>query len=408
VSVTETVRSTTDDLLAPFADVVAELAETAAARDDTRTLPFAQVAELARRGLWALRVPVSHGGRGASFAELTRVLVAVAEADPNVVQALRSHVLFTEAIIAAPDSPDRDRWLRRIAGGAVLGGAHTERNPQNTDHFGTTVTTGGDGVRRVDGVKYYSTGSLYADWIVTNAEADDDRLETLVVAADAPGVTRVDDWDGFGQQLTASGTTRFEGVVVDEAEQLHVELGSEGTSLAQHLHLVALAGIARAVHRDVVAFVRDRRRWFAQSRGELPRHDAQVQEVVGELSTTAYLAETVVADVARALDALRAGAADGSATPADEDTVELRVYRAQVLLVRDVPAAATRLFDVGGASALSRSRRLDRHWRNARTLATHNPIPYRLSSIGDHDLNGTSPFRAWFSGVDLRGRAAQG
>lgn len=389
----------------PFADVIADLADTAAARDDARTLPFEQIAELARRGLWALRVPTTHGGAGASIAEFTAVLVAVAEADPNVVQALRSHVLFTEAIIAAPRSPERDRWLRRIADGAVLGGAHTERNPENRSRFGTTVTRGADGVRRLDGVKYYSTGSLYADWIVTNAEADGDELVTLLVAADAPGVTRVDDWDGFGQQLTASGTTRFEGVVIDETEQLRVELGSEGTSLAQHLHLVALAGIARAVHGDAVAFVRERRRYFAQGGGALPRHDVQVQEVVGALSAAAYLADTLVADVARALDTLRDAAAGGIATAEHEDAVEVRVYRAQVLLVGAVPEAATRLFDVGGASSLSRTRRLDRHWRNARTLATHNPVPYRLSAIGDHDLNATSPFRAWFSGVDLRDRA---
>lgn len=35
--------------------------------------------------------------------------------------------------------------------------------------------------------------------------------------------------------------------------------------------------------------------------------------------------------------------------------------------------ATTRLFDALGASAAKREHGLDRHWRSARTLASHNP-----------------------------------
>jgi alkylation response protein AidB-like acyl-CoA dehydrogenase len=46
------------------------------------------------------------------------------------------------------------------------------------------------------------------------------------------------------------------------------------------------------------------------------------------------------------------------------------------------------LFDVGGASAAKRSTNLDRHWRNARTLSSHNPLAHKNRSIGDLELNG--------------------
>ena len=39
--------------------------------------------------------------------------------------------------------------------------------------------------------------------------------------------------------------------------------------------------------------------------------------------------------------------------------------------------------------------RLDRHWRNARTLASHNPVIYRDRIVGDYVLNGTSPRAAY-------------
>lgn len=51
--------------------------------------------------------------------------------------------------------------------------------------------------------------------------------------------------------------------------------------------------------------------------------------------------------------------------------------------------ATTRLFEVGGASATLRTRGLDRHWRNARVLASHNPLIYRARLLGDRAVNGT-------------------
>jgi alkylation response protein AidB-like acyl-CoA dehydrogenase len=55
----------------------------------------------------------------------------------------------------------------------------------------------------------------------------------------------------------------------------------------------------------------------------------------------------------------------------------------------------TQLFEAGGASAVTERFRLDRHWRNARTLASHNPVIYRDRIVGDYVLNGTSPSGAY-------------
>ncbi|MCW3017230.1 MAG: Acyl-CoA dehydrogenase, type 2, C-terminal domain [Solirubrobacterales bacterium] len=49
--------------------------------------------------------------------------------------------------------------------------------------------------------------------------------------------------------------------------------------------------------------------------------------------------------------------------------------------------AAAVLPSVGGASATKQSRNLDRHWRNIRTLASHNPTLYKARAIGDHTIN---------------------
>ena len=54
--------------------------------------------------------------------------------------------------------------------------------------------------------------------------------------------------------------------------------------------------------------------------------------------------------------------------------------------------------EVGGASAVSQSRALDRHWRNARVLASHNPLIYRARILGHYVVNGVSPERKYTVG----------
>jgi alkylation response protein AidB-like acyl-CoA dehydrogenase len=64
---------------------------------------------------------------------------------------------------------------------------------------------------------------------------------------------------------------------------------------------------------------------------------------------------------------------------------------AQLITERLTMTAAQRLFDTGGASATARTLNLDRHWRNARTVATHSPLDYKSYAAGDFAVNGASP-----------------
>ena len=53
--------------------------------------------------------------------------------------------------------------------------------------------------------------------------------------------------------------------------------------------------------------------------------------------------------------------------------------------------ASELVFDVGGASATLREHDLDRHWRNARTVANHNPRDWKAAVVGAHLLTGAAP-----------------
>jgi alkylation response protein AidB-like acyl-CoA dehydrogenase len=46
---------------------------------------------------------------------------------------------------------------------------------------------------------------------------------------------------------------------------------------------------------------------------------------------------------------------------------------------------------------MKRSHNFDRHWRNARTLSSHNPTTLKARSIGDYEVNGTPlPTKGFF------------
>jgi alkylation response protein AidB-like acyl-CoA dehydrogenase len=370
-----------------FDPVFARIAEGAVEREQDRVLPAEPVEWLREAGFGKVRVPREYGGRGATIPEFTELLIRLGRADSNLPQLLRGHFGFVESRLAHPDPQVRHRWLRRIAAGVIVGNAQSERASAAWYAPETTLTAHGDGWR-LNGRKFYSTGSLFADWIHTIAALGDGRTANVLVPASAPGVTRIDDWDGFGQRLTGSGTTLFEDVPI-AAEDVEPVTDTDRTraSLAaffQLVHLATLAGIGRAALAETVAFVNARTRNLFNP-DVPPAQDPQVQAVVGRIAGASFAADAATLAAARALEA----------APQDRDAADAAVFSAQGAVIRLVLGLTTELFEVGGASATAERLRLDRHWRNARTLASHNPVVYRDRIVGHYLLDGTSPGAAY-------------
>ncbi|GAA2033884.1 acyl-CoA dehydrogenase family protein [Yaniella flava] len=374
------------ELTATFQPVFDEIASGAIARETNRALPYDAIQRLAQSGFTSLRVPTEYGGLGASLTDTFLLLARLGEADPNLVQALRAHFTTVQQLRGA-DRSQQQRWFPRIVAGEIFGNATTEKG--NKPGTNSTRLEHRDGRWYLNGTKYYSTGSLFADWIKVAADLADGTSRRVTVHRDDPGVELVDDWDGFGQRLTASGTTHLSSVAVDPSN-IEPPGNEEGpgtlTSFVQLVLLAALTGIGRAVRRDAVEYVRGRNRTFAHGVGSSPQRDPLIQEAVGRISSRIFGVEAAFAVAINSLDATvaRAEQLDGLI----EDTAELDTVtsEAQVVVVEQVLAASTQLFEVGGASATSQSRGLDRHWRNARVLGSHNPLTYRAREIGQQRL----------------------
>lgn len=377
--------------------VFAQIAAGTVARERDHQLPFAEVEALRAAGFGRMRLPTAHGGFGLDWPSFAEVLIELAAADSNLPQIFRGHIAYVEHLLAAAPSERRERWLDRIADGQLVGNAWSENGAAAVGTNETRVTRRPDGTWRVDGRKFYTTGSIFAEWIDATVDLDGETV-TALIRRHQSGVEISDDWDGFGQPLTGTGTAVFTDASVDheDVEAFNSRVPYQ-TAVYQLTLLAVLAGVAVAIERDAVAQVRARTRTYSHGSAARVADDPQVLQIVGELTATSATARALVLDVARAVQ----HASDVLGTPETEAAViaaELGSSRAQIVLTDLVPRAASRLFDTLGASAVRSGTALDRHWRNARTVASHNPWIFKARQLGEHAVNGRTPVFVWAVG----------
>jgi alkylation response protein AidB-like acyl-CoA dehydrogenase len=386
-----------DDILANLPAVLARVAEGAALRERARRLPHDLFAYLRTTGLTWLRVPESLDGPGGSFQDQIEVTVALASADSNVAHALRSHFAFVEGLAIDPKSANSVQHAPAVLAGKLFGGAHMEIGTPRPNELRTRLSRDGDKYR-LNGEKYYATGAIFADFHSFSAVTDDGTVTQVLIPAGRDGVEVLDDWDGVGQTLSASGTVRLHDVEV-QAHEVGQRAGGNifrrrhGATRAQ-LHLVAvMGGIARNVLADAIDYTRAKARPAKHSSAAAAVGDPFVQQTVGEIAALSQVIDAAIVDVARHLEHSAALLAADRSDPATLDEVILNAQlansKAQIIVGRLALEAAEKLFNTGGGSATSVKQAFDRHWRNVRTLLNHNPAMLRGRVLGDYYLNGT-------------------
>jgi alkylation response protein AidB-like acyl-CoA dehydrogenase len=382
-----------EELAKPFRPLFQKIRSTAAARDTERGLPYDEIKALRVAGFTAVRVPTEFGGAGASLPELFNLLIELSEADSNVTNSLRAHFGFTEDVLNSSDPKRRALWLGRIGEKTLFGNGHTEVGDNKLQAFSTTVSRK-NGRLVLNGRKYYTTGTLFADWINIAAQHENGEQVGVVMSRHAAGVEVLDDWDGFGQALTASGTTIFTDAPVDPEHIVPVtERFKYSNPFYQLVHLATLAGIGRAAAGDVSRLVKERTRIFSHGNAGSAATDPQILQVVGRVRGNSYAAGAIVLKVAEALQRAHEAhlSGDEKRTAAAITIAEIELDQAVTVVSDLILEATTILFDALGASSTARNLALDRYWRNARTIATHNPRVYRDRIVGDFAVNGAPP-----------------
>jgi SfnB family sulfur acquisition oxidoreductase len=365
-------------------------------RDRTGALPAAELAEYDASGLLAITVPRELGGSGLGPSVLAEVVRTIAQVDPALAQGPQGHFLFTDVLLAFGSSAQQRHLLGDALAGRRIANALAERGGTHAQDLRTRLTrAGGDGVVYLSGRKYYATGSLTARWIAVTALDERERLALAFVERDAPGVTLDEDWDVMGQRATVSGGVSFEDVVVDPELVLDYagcfEVPQQLGARAQLYHASIQVGIAGGALRDARDFLITRARpFFEASRAgwaQRATEDPHTIHRIGRLATRVAAAEALLGDAALTLE-------ETGLLPADADAAargSLAVARAKAFASETAVEVASDLFSLTGASAADERHDLSRHWRNARTHASHDPADWKYHHVGNHLLSGVLP-----------------
>ncbi len=411
---------TYEDLADRFSAAFAAVGRGERAREAGRHLPFAAQQQLREAGLGLVSVPQDAGGEGAGHETVLRLLMDLAAQDVNTAHLWRSHLVFVAAVDDQPAAA-RTRWMKRLAAGDWGGSALAERAGAAPGKAATSATKDEGGTWVVTGEKYYATGTAFAAWTIVTVGVDGADLVSRrnskraggrvreperavgVVRVRQPRVRIKDDWDGFGQRMTATGSVLLDGAAAEDLLEIPRPHGP--VPVLEEASLLALqVGVARAALNEGVELLRRRRRTFNTGTAVRPQDDPQLLEIVGRMAGQVSAAEEMVRVVGRLMDAAAAleaeGTHDDGRLASAWDDAMIAAYRAQAVVPDFVLEVCTRIFDTLGASSTSTSLQLDRHWRNARTIATHDPASFKVRIAGDHLVNGTAPI-AYTSAGDV-------
>lgn len=370
--------------------LAAEFAVEAVTRDRERRLPWAEIERFSASGLWAITVPQAYGGAGVGYRTLVEVIASISAADPSLGQLPQNHLGVLNNLLLTGSEEQKQRYFAKVLAGYRFGNAFSEAKSKYVTHFQTRIRFDGD-TALLDGEKFYCTGALFADLVPVAAVDEQQRPFIAFVPRNSPGLSVVDNWDGFGQRTTASGKVLIEGVRVPAADVIPAwkayEQPTADGPVSQIIQAAVDTGIARGAFAELLRFAREARPWV-DSGLDHGWQDPLSQSAIGELAWRLQAAEAVLRQAADAVDRALAEPSEASVAAAS-----LVVGQAKVLSTEIALLAAEKLPELGGTRSVSAAHGLDRHWRNARTHTLHDPVRWKYHLIGNHALYGINPPR---------------
>ena len=370
-------------------ELAAHFKRESAVRDRERRLPFDELELFSHTGLWGITVPKALGGAGVSNVTLAQVVALIAAADASLGQIPQNHFYALEVLRVNGTPAQQARLYAEVLAGQRFGNALAETGTK-TAHDRTTHLAKAEDGYRITGRKFYATGALYAQRIPTSVVDDNGVQHLAFVPRDSDGLTVIDDWSGFGQRTTGSGSVLFDNVFVATEDVIPFQSAFERPTpvgpLAQILHAAIDTGIARAAFEDALHFVRTKTRPWIDATSDIASEDPLTLKSFGRLSVRLHAAEALLERAGELLDIAQANTHAGTVAAASIAVAEARAISTEISL-----AAGSTLFELAGSQATLAEHGLDRHWRNARVHTLHDPVRWKYHAVGNYYLNDTNP-----------------
>lgn len=370
-------------------ELAAVLKRDSALRDRERRLPHDELELFSRTGLWGISVPKALGGAGVSNTTLANVIAVIAAADSSLGQIPQNHFYALEVLKVNGSPQQKQRLYEEVLAGQRFGNALAELGTKNA-HERTTHLAKAEHGFRITGRKFYATGALYAQRIPTSVVDDDGIQHLAFVPRDSDGLTVIDDWSGFGQRTTGSGSVVFDNVFVAAEDVIPFQSAFERPTtvgpLAQILHAAIDTGIARAAYEDALHFVRTKTRPWIDATTDIASEDPLTLKSFGHLSVRLSATEALLERAGEFLDRAQANPTAETVAAASIAVAEARALSTEISL-----AAGSTLFELAGSQATLAEHGLDRHWRNARVHTLHDPVRWKYHAVGNYYLNDENP-----------------
>lgn len=374
-------------------DFAAYVATDAQQRDRERILPWREVEHFSQTGLWGITIPREYGGAGVGTEVLAQAVTTIAAADGNFGHIPQNHFYALEVLRVGGSHEQKQFFYQRVLAGERLGNALAEIGHKDFKRR-TQLLRESDGWF-VNGQKFYCTGAIYAHWIptlVTVQGEPNERMVLVFVPRTAQGVTITDDWDGFGQRVTGSGSVQFDRVRVEPEWVVPFSASFERPTtigpFAQIIHAALDAGIGHGALAATLPFIHNHARPWIDANLDSAAQDPLLLQQVGNVHVRLRAADALIARAARLVDAAQRDSTEDSVAQAS-----IAVAQAKALSTSASLLASNKLLELGGSGSTLSEHGLDRFWRNARTHTLHDPVRWKYHAIGNYALNGVKPPR---------------
>ena len=359
-------------------------------RDAERILPFAEIEAYSQSGLWAITVPKQYGGAEVSSYTVAQVIALMSGVDGSIGQIPQNHFYGLEILRNSGTEQQKQKLYAEVLKGARFGNALAEFKTKTAAQRQTAIRKTDQGYV-INGEKFYCTGSLFAHRIPTLVVNEQDQQFLAFVPRDNEGLTLIDDWSGFGQRTTGSGTVKFNSVQVLEEDVVRFDTAYSQPTIsgpfAQLLHASIETGIARAAFEETLNRVRQARPWI-DSGVDQATDDPLTKFELGRIVADVRASEVLLKQAARSIDAAKPAPTAENVAKASLDVAKVRAHSSETAL-----KASSKLIELAGSRGSQREDGLDRFWRNARVHTLHDASRWKYYFIANHILNGVLPPR---------------
>ncbi|WP_151709046.1 SfnB family sulfur acquisition oxidoreductase [Acinetobacter brisouii] len=367
-----------------------EFKQLATERDQQRRLPFEEIQKFSQSGLWAITVPKQYGGAEVSSWTVAQIVALFSGVDGSIGQIPQNHFYALEVLRNTGTEQQKQQLYREVLQGARFGNALAEFKTRNATQKHSQIQAI-EGGYIIQGEKFYCTGSLFAHRIPTLVKDAQEREFLAFVPRHSEGLELIDNWSGFGQRTTGSGTVKFNQVFVAEEDVIPFDQAFAQPTLvgpfAQLIHASIEVGIARAAFEETLQRVKQARPWIDAEINHASQDPLTLYEL-GQVAVDVKASELLLKQAALAVDVAKPKPTVDNIAHASIQVAKVRAHSTDIALL-----ASSKLIELAGSRGSQREDGLDLYWRNARVHTLHDAARWKYYFIGNYVLNHILPPR---------------